>query len=95
MLWSVDNGWNEGAITWNNAPALAGSALDSVSSVGDEVWVEYDVTAAVSGNGTFSFALQNSSTNSLYFNSRQATAYQPQLVVEASGAWLARPGGPQ
>ena len=46
-------------------------------------WVEYDVTSLVSGNGTFSFVLATTSTDSVDFYSRSAaqTTLLPQLVV--------------
>ncbi len=77
--------WTESGITWNNAPAIGGTPLDTVGSVADNTWVEYDVTGAVTGNGTFSFGLQSLSTNSLYLRSNEASDNHPMLVVETSG----------
>ncbi len=73
--------WTETDITWNNAPALGGTPLDTVGEVANNTWVEYDVTGAVTGNGTFSFGLDSTSSNSLYFNSEEATDNHPQLVL--------------
>jgi hypothetical protein len=46
--------------------------------------VEYDVTAAVTGNGTVSFGLLSHSTTSCYFSSREG-GHPPELVVAAGG----------
>jgi hypothetical protein len=78
---SVANGWTETGITWNNAPAIAGIALAAAPSAPLNSWVEFDVTSAISGNGTFSLAVKGGSSDNVYFNSRQATTNKPQLVV--------------
>lgn len=74
--------WNEWGLTWNNAPDLKGPALFAAGAVDSGSWVEYDVTAAVSDQGPHSFAVVNNSSDSLYFNSRQAPDKNPELVVE-------------
>jgi PKD repeat protein len=80
-VYPVDGGWTETGITWNNAPALAGTPLASVAGVVANQWVEYDVTPAVSGDGSVAFGLATESTNSGYFTSREG-ASPPQLVVQ-------------
>jgi hypothetical protein len=40
------------------------------------------VTLAITGNGTYSFALSGGSTNIAGYNSREATTNRPQLVIE-------------
>src|SRR6185503_6990924 len=64
------------------APAIGGTALDSGGPVATAAWAEYDVTPAVTGNGTFSFALTSSSADSAYFSSREG-AQPPELVLVA------------
>jgi hypothetical protein len=51
--------------------------------VATNTWVEYDVTAAVSGNGTVSFVLATTSSDGLDVRSREynTIAQRPQLVV--------------
>ncbi len=63
--------WTETNLTWNNAPAIAGIALDTAGSVSTNTWVDFDVTAAVQSNGTFSFGLKSGSSNSAYFRSKE------------------------
>jgi len=76
--------WNEAGITWNNAPAISGAPLVQSGAVGGGVWVEYDVTPAITGEGVYSFAMTTASTNSIYHSSRQGE-HPPELVVTANG----------
>ena len=50
-----DSNWNEMEITWNTAPPR-GLLLDSKQASAGE-WIELDVTSYVTGNGVYSFAL--------------------------------------
>ncbi|MCE7938764.1 hypothetical protein DCC79_13045 [bacterium] len=75
--------WTETGLTWNNAPPLTGDPLATRGNVANNTWMEFDVTGAVTGEGTFSFGLKNTSTNSGYMYSREAAQDQPQLVIEA------------
>jgi hypothetical protein len=79
---TTGNTWTEAGITYNNAPA-PGAVLSSLGSVALNTWVEFDVTAAVTGNGTFSFAITSGSSNVVHYASRE-TANDPQLVVTTS-----------
>ena len=77
--------WSETAITWSNRPARAATATDDKGSIATGTWVEYNVTALVTGNGTYSFALIPQSTDRADFYSREGGANRPQLVVTTSG----------
>ncbi|MCA9994504.1 MAG: DNRLRE domain-containing protein [Anaerolineales bacterium] len=77
--------WVEGGLTWNNAPALPATPLDSVGTTAVGQWAEWDVTTAVSGNGTFSFGLNSNSSNSAIYTSSEGSN-PPQLVIVSSGA---------
>ncbi len=95
-IYSVSNLYQDGSAPWvesnlryNNAPAFGGSPLSSYpATIPNNSWVEYDVTAAVIGNGTFSFAISSNTSNSLFFNSSEAASNQPVLVVEYGGPTL-------
>jgi PKD repeat protein len=78
--YSVPPSWNETGITWNNAPQPSGAVLANVGPVTLNTWVDIDVTPAVTGNGSFSFAATTSSTNSLKYGSKES-AFPPQLVI--------------
>jgi PKD repeat protein len=79
-LYPVDSGWLEGGITWENAPPSSGSPLGVAGAVATGTWVEFDVSAAVQVEGTFSFVLKDGSGSSAYYSSREG-ANPPQLVV--------------
>jgi trimeric autotransporter adhesin len=83
-VYSVSNSWTESTITWNTAPAISGTPLGSTGSVATGTWVEVDVTAAVTGNGSVSFALRNAASDSALYSSREGTN-PPQLVVTTGG----------
>jgi hypothetical protein len=76
--------WTEGGLTWNNAPTL-GTNRGYAGTATANTWVEVDVTAAVTGNGTFSFAVSGGSSNQVNYSSSEG-ANPPQLVVVASGS---------
>lgn len=79
-VYSVASNWTEGGITFANAPAIAGTPLGSVGEVTGGLWVDIDVTAAITGDGLYSFALTEGSSNSALYSSREG--YQaPQLVL--------------
>ena len=80
----TNTAWTQDELTWNNAPLLPASHLDSVGAVSEGTWVEFDVTAAVSGNGTHSFGLSSASGNSVMYSSTEGD-FPPQLVIEADG----------
>ena len=73
--------WTEENLTGGNAPGISGSPLSSVGAAVLNTWVEFDVTAAVTGNGTYSFGLKNSSSNSVFYSSTEGN-YPAELVVE-------------
>ncbi len=89
-LYSVSNDylgtttpWLENGLNWNNAPALSGSPMASAGTVTLNTWIELDATPAIAGNGVFSFGLNSTSTNSVYYSSKEG-ANAPQLLIETS-----------
>lgn len=79
----ADNSWTEsgtGGVTWNTQPARLSGAFDNKGAIATSTWVEYDVTALVSGNGTYTFALVADGTDGVVFSTREGSA-PPQLVV--------------
>jgi hypothetical protein len=77
--------WVENGLTWNNAPPIVGSALSTAGIAPAGTWIEFDVTAAITGNGIFSFLLTTTSTNSLYYSSSEG-GYPPELRVTAGSS---------
>jgi PKD repeat protein len=80
---TVANTWTETGITWDNAPVISGTALSSVGPVTIGTWIEFDVSAAVTGNGTYSFGILNNSSDSALYSSRES-ADSPELIVATS-----------
>ena len=74
-----DNSWTETGITWNNQPAL-GSALDTVDLI-DGTYNEFDVSGLITGDGTYTIALQGDTDVEQIFRSRE-DADIPILTVD-------------
>jgi PKD repeat protein len=75
----ADTSWTEGTITWNTKPA-AGSLLGSGASAPLGAWVEFDLGAAITGDGIYSFVLKDGSNDAVWYSSKEG-ANPPQLVV--------------
>ncbi len=73
--------WSETGITWDNKPARIGDELDDLGRVSSKRYVEYDVTDAVNGDGTYTFVLVPESSDGVAFSSGEADANRPQLVI--------------
>jgi chitodextrinase len=76
----ADDSWDEGTITYANAPAI-GAVVGSSGRVSGGTWVDVDVTPLVSGNGTVTIALTTSSSTAIRYASRE-TGGPPQLVLQ-------------
>jgi hypothetical protein len=79
----ANNTWSESTLNYNNAPPVGG-ALGSSGSFGAGVWINVDVTAYITGNGTYNLALTPLGTTAISFASREAGTNAPQLVIETS-----------
>src|SRR5262249_28015894 len=73
--------WSE-STTFATKPALDGPTTATQGAVAAGQVVEFDVTPAVTADGTVSFALTTSATDDVVYRSREATSGQPQLVVQ-------------
>jgi hypothetical protein len=87
-VYGISDDWNEGSVTWNTGPAVTGAALSISGPVSTGEWAEFDVSAAVVGNGVYSFALKNHSKDLAKYSSKEGVE-APQLVVESDA--LPRP----
>ena len=79
----ADSNWQEAGadgITWNVQPTLLSGPMENKEAVEQGSWLEFDVTAAVTGDGTYSFALVADSEDEVTFSSREG-AEPPQLIV--------------
>ncbi len=76
-------GWQESTITWDSRPARTSGLLADTGAVSSGSWVEWDVTQAVTGNGTYSFNLVADSSDGTDLATKEAGSNPPQLVVTA------------
>jgi acid phosphatase type 7 len=77
-----NNTWTETGMNYNNAPS-PGSALGLSGSFGAGVWISMDVTAYVTGNGTYNLALTTPGSTAISLASRES-ANDPQLIIETA-----------
>lgn len=89
VRWVGDTSWSEGALNWNNRPALGGS-LANVTTAGTTAfaWYEFDVTAYVqaekaAGRQIVSLGLSSAATGSAWARARtrEAASNRPQLRI--------------
>lgn len=74
--------WTEDNVTWNSAPPLIGTPVARGGAVADNAWAVFDVSTAVPGDGTYSFALANASADRVDYNSREADLAPPLLIFD-------------
>jgi PKD repeat protein len=77
-VFASGTGWSESGLTWANAPPPGPQIAPAIAATAG--WIEFDVTSAVAANGQVSFAMTTSSTNSVFFSSKEG-AFGPELVV--------------
>jgi len=80
---AVPSTWSESTLDWNNRPVIGGPELGSVGASTVGQYIEFDLgsSALGAGNGTYSFGIRTTSTNSVIFNTSEAATNRPQLVV--------------
>jgi hypothetical protein len=88
----ADNTWVETTIDDANAPPF-GAKLGSSGKVTAATWTSVNVTAAVTGNGTYSFGLSTTNSTALGLSSRTG-ANPPQLVITTTGGAAVVPPPP-
>jgi chitodextrinase len=85
--------WSENGITWANKPAPNGSAVADLGAIATGAWVDIDVTALVTGNGTYAFQLTGQSTDGVDFHSKEAPN-RPPLVISTGAPDTQPPSAP-
>ena len=75
-----DNSWQEGTVTWANAPAAQTNLLASLGSVSPGNWYEVDLTSLITGDGTYSLRISSTSSDGADYSSKEG-ANPPQLVI--------------
>ena len=82
--------WTEEALAWENAPAIAGSPLVTLGFVNTGQIVEFDVTAAVAGDGTYSFAIINDTSDLANYNAKESATPTPPVLVITTASGLTK-----
>jgi Calcineurin-like phosphoesterase len=77
--------WKARTLTWANRPKSIGPWLSDVGPVPSGGWVDFDVTSAISGDGTYSFLLRSTSSDGLVASSLEG-AHPPMLIIETDAA---------
>jgi glucose/arabinose dehydrogenase len=72
--------WTETGITWGNAPPISGSPVAVGGAAAAGTWVEFNLGTAITGNGTYTLAISNGSTDQAAYSSRETTN-RPTLVI--------------
>ncbi len=85
-VYTAGSTWNEPKVNWTSRPARTGGVVFDAGALAAGTWVEFDVTSAVQGNGTVTFALVGTSTDAAAFVSREEKKNKPVLVVETAPA---------
>ncbi len=80
-VYSSATGWAESTVTWNSKPARTSGLLADAGAVSSGSWVEWDVTSAVTGDGTYSFTLVADSSDGTDLSTKESGSNRPQLVV--------------
>ena len=78
-----DNTWTESTINYNNAPPL-GSPLGTTGPVTAGAWISIDITAYITGDGTYNLAVNTPGGTAISLASRQSGANAPQLIIETT-----------
>ncbi len=77
--------WTESGLVWNNAPEISGSPLDEIGAVEVGQIVEFNVTAAINGDGVYSFGIKGGSSDILKYEPREGSS-PPELIIVAGAA---------
>ncbi len=78
-----DPDWDEATMTYNSGqPAIIDDPLDTLGPVSVGQLVEFDVTEAVTGDATYSFAITSSSSDGADYYSREGSTSTPLLIID-------------
>ncbi|NPC79390.1 DNRLRE domain-containing protein, partial [Pyxidicoccus fallax] len=91
-IYRTSGSWDSSTLTWNTRPARVGSALGDLGAVASNSTVEYDLTAAITGAGTYDFALVPTGGNGVDFSSLEHFTADPHLVLTVARTACERRG---
>ncbi len=76
--------WDELEIDGTNEPNM-GAALDTIAPIAADTWHEFDVSAHVTGDGTYSFGMMTTQNDGQLDWQSKESSDVPQLIVTAAG----------
>jgi hypothetical protein len=76
----TETSWSESSITYADAPAI-GAVIASSGPFSGGGYIEVDVTALITGNGTYTLAVTTPSNTAISYASDES-ANRPQLVLD-------------
>jgi hypothetical protein len=79
-LYAAASTWEESTLTWNNRPPISGGVIGDLGATSVGQTVEYDVSALVTGDGVYTFALVPTS-GSGFGAASQESSTPPQLIL--------------
>ena len=94
-LVAAGDSWTETGVTWATAPPTIGGAGPAVGPVAVGAWADLLLpTGAISSDGSYTFALVGSTTDSVYYTSRSGTNKPIMELTLGSGPPPPPPSGP-
>jgi hypothetical protein len=85
-IYRTSDPWDETTVTWNNQPATPDPPLSQDVNIPPDTWGSFDVTAAVVGEGTYDFLLDESSSDGVFFYAREVPLYRPHATLTYASA---------
>src|SRR6185369_17009553 len=76
-----DNTWSEANTTYSNRPSHDATVIASAGTVAANALIDFDLTSVITADGTYNFALVTTSSDDVIYQSREASAGKPQLIV--------------
>ena len=77
----TDVGWKEKTVTYKARPPIDGPVVATAGWVRARQVVDFDVTAAVPGDGTYTFAIDSTSDDGVRYLTRESAKGAPRLLL--------------
>jgi chitodextrinase len=78
---AVSSTWTETNLNWNNKPAVNSTTYGTIGSTSKNSFVEVDLASLITTDGIYDLYIDNSSTNDVAYNSKEASTNKPQLLL--------------
>jgi hypothetical protein len=85
VLYATSGPWTESGVTFATRPQVVGSPIAGAGAVVPFQTVDFDVTSAVHGPGTYGFTLRTLSADKVRYQSRESSLNPPRLLLSVRG----------